>query len=346
MPSGPYEPSPWSLGYEEMTWWQPICWSWSLAIAKPTQELPIEWATFFPAWFDNPQDGIWARIVLSAKDHTPFEYLAAAEKYLLKRAKNVVQILPSPPTSLSEAFAPYLISRAIEEGLEIPGEWWQVTLEKTWAEDLLLAELEGIGQPATTCLIKLSDAAIQIPLSEDKRIHWITISRSRAWQWMLERSDAKQFISHLDDEGLAFIWYLFPYLPTNYQIEILGRFRNHEKWVMRWWDIVMRLTDEHVDAVIPWLGVDDDHIGYMVGLWLWGGHQKTTEALLMGNTSHIIKRRLIFSAHSTYSGTLPTLIHVLKSEALLSPEELKDLVLRFLPSSAELATELFSLMES
>lgn len=345
MLSDQFEPSPWSLGYEEMTWWQPICWTWSLAIATPSQELPIEWSTFFPAWFDNPQDGIWAHIVLSTKDHTPFEYLATAEKYLLERAKDVAQIFPSPPTSLSEAFAPYLISRAIKEGREIPGEWWQVILKKSWAEDLLLAELEEIGQPATTCLIKLSDAAIQIPLSEDKRIDWITISRSRVWQWMLERSDAKLFIAHLDDEGLAFIWYLFPYLPTNYQIEILGRFRNHEKWVMRWWDIVMRLTGDHVDAVIPWLGVDDDHIGYMVGLWLWGGHQKTTEALLMGNTSHIIKRRLIFSAHSTYSGTLTTLIQVLKSEALLSPEELRDLVLRFLPCSAGLAPKLISLME-
>jgi len=340
-----YEPAPWSLGYEERTWWQPICWTWSLAIAKPSPELPIEWSTFFPAWFDNPQDGIWAGIVLSAEDQTPFEYLAAAEKYLLKRAKDVAQIFPSPPTSLSEPFIPYLISGALEKDLAIPGEWWQLILKKTWAEDILLAELEGIAQPATTWLIKLSDAAIQIPLSEDKGINWITISRSRVWQWLLERSDAKQLISHLDDEGLAFIWYLFPYLPTNYQIEILGRFRNHEKWVMRWWDIVMHLTDDHVDAVIPWLGVDDDHTGYMVGLWLWGWHQNKSEALLTGNASHIIKRRLIFSAHSTYSGTLPTLIQVLKGEALLSPEELKDLVLRFLPSSAGLAPELISLME-
>lgn len=339
-----FEPSPWSLGYEEMTWWQPICWTWSLAITKPTQELPIEWSVFFPAWFDNPQNGFWARIVLSAKDHTSFEYLETAERYLLQRAKDVVQLFSSPPTSPPEAFVPYLISRAIEEEEEIPGDWWQVILGKTWAEDLLLAELERICQPATTCLTKLFDAAIRPPLSEDKRFVWITINRSRVWQWMLERSDAKQLIPQLDDEGLEFIWHLFPYLPTNFQVEILGRFRNHETWVTRWWDIVMHLTDDHVDAVIPWLEVDDDHTGYMVGLWLWGWHKKKAETLLMGNASQITKRRLIFSAHSTYSGTLTTLLQVLKSEALLSPEELKDLIRRFLPSSAGQAPDLISLM--
>lgn len=105
------------------------------------------------------------------------------------------------------------------------------------------------------------------------------------------------------------------------------------------------LTDDHVDTVTLWLDVDDDHIGYMVGLWLWGRPQKIAEALLLGNTSHVIKRRLILSAYSTDAGTLPTLIKVLKSEALLSPVELKDLVLRFLPSSAGLAPELISLMK-
>lgn len=337
-----YGPSAWSSGSVNKVWWLVICWTWSLISPKPSFAIPDNWSAYFPGWSDFSHEIGWDWIVPSPKEKTPFNYLAASEKRLLERARKVADCLVKSPASSPKVLTPFLVLLGIQKNWTVPGEWWRVILENSWAQDLLVSELQKSQDLGTACLISFIDCASH-DQSKYNPFKWFLIRPTSLRQCLLESSNPKQVIARFDDQSVMRAMGLFFLLDSTFSLEILDRYRQH-KLALKWWMKFERnLSDELIDAVIPWIG-NPGYESHLASKWLWTRAPEIAQEVLLGNSNLIVKQRLV----TNFSGEirfLPSIIKILKmNKTLLPDDELRAWVLNHLPTSAENAPELLELM--